>query len=376
MVSIHHRSNITSSSKQRCSVTKCCLLSLFLFIVCYLSSPTIDYGARASSNSAEQGQQQGKADEDNNEMNNMIVQLRRERWHKSSRPAIVHATFTEDEYQPIHKKRSDAKLRKFGTTGEASDKNAAAAAAVQAAATAGDIICPYQSIDNFTIDELYPKEGIRHQITPPSGGNISHVCCTTTKGPLSFVIHHKWAPLGAQRVYDMVTSGYFSYSGGVPLMRCVSNFLCQFGIHSDTSQRKKFNSNLKDDPNWLREGKDYRMNDKGVKRFAKGYMAYAGAGPNSRGKQLIVALAPNGPLGGGSPWEVPWGEVVGDYSFDTLDAIYTGYGENGPKQGKLSTEGMTEAMKSEFPQLDYITSCTLVDRRDMSRPQSASEVTN
>ena len=42
-----------------------------------------------------------------------------------------------------------------------------------------------------------------------------------------------------------------------------------------------------------------------MKRFQKGYLAYAGAGNNSRGTQLILAYEDNPYLGGGSPWEVP-----------------------------------------------------------------------
>ena len=64
-----------------------------------------------------------------------------------------------------------------------------------------------------------------------------------------------------------------------------------------------------------------------MKRFAQGYLAYAGSGTDSRGVQLIVALEANPRLGGGSPWEVPWGELVGAHSYDTLAKIYTGYGE-------------------------------------------------
>ena len=87
-------------------------------------------------------------------------------------------------------------------------------------------------------------------------------------------------------------------------MRCVRNFLCQFGIAGEPSYNKPYHVNLRDDPNWLPEGPAHRQNDRGVKRFAKGYLAYAGAGKHSRSNQLIVALADSGPLGGGSPWEV------------------------------------------------------------------------
>lgn len=147
-------------------------------------------------------------------------------------------------------------------------------------------------------------------------------------------------------------------------MRCIKNFLCQFGIAGIPSYNKPYNgknNELMDDPNWLPEGPTHRTNDLGVKRFGKGYFAYAGAGKNSRSNQLIVALQDNERLGGGSPWEVPWGELVGKESFDTLDKIYTGYGEDGPSQGRLSREGSSEGVAKDFPRLDYILGCDVVE---------------
>jgi len=116
----------------------------------------------------------------------------------------------------------------------------------------------------------------------------------------------------------------------------------------------------------LKEGPDFRTNEFGAYRFARGYLAYAGSGKNSRGNQLIVALGDNKRLGGGSPWEVPWGELVGRDSYDTLARISTVYGEKGPSQGLLHREGSSVHVKEQFPKLDYITSCKLVDTRDMT----------
>jgi hypothetical protein len=56
----------------------------------------------------------------------------------------------------------------------------------------------------------------------------------------------------------------------------------------------------------------------GTARFQKGYLAYAGAGKNSRGTQLIMSFQDNLFLGGGSPWEVPFAQVFGASSFETL----------------------------------------------------------
>lgn len=223
--------------------------------------------------------------------------------------------------------------------------------------------CSYQKLSDLTDAELHPKQGDRHMVTPPQGGKLTLVCCHTTAGPLDIVVHDVWAPLGAKRFLEMVTSGYMS--AGVPMMRCVKNFLCQFGLSGDPNHKKDFKESLPDDPNWLPEGPAHRENDQGVKRFAQGYLAYAGAGPKTRSRQLIVSLKANGPLAGGSPWEVPWGELVHPESFETLQKFYTGYGENGPSQGKLQNQGMTDEMKAEFPKLSYLESCKVLDEQDL-----------
>ena len=219
--------------------------------------------------------------------------------------------------------------------------------------------CPYTSLSDLTENELWPQKGPRHMIDPPKGGHITLVCCRTTKGPWNILVHHKWAPIGAARFIEMVQNGYFSAT--VPLMRCLRGFICQFGLSGDPFLTKQYRKSLPDDTNWLPEGPEFKENDAGVKRFAKGYLAYAGSGPNSRGNQFIVSLEPNKPLGGGSPWEVPWGELVGKHSFETLGQVYTGYGEKGPTQGRLSREGVTDALREEFPMLDYVTACEIVD---------------
>lgn len=219
--------------------------------------------------------------------------------------------------------------------------------------------CPYASISDLSDAEIRPTKGKRHMVAPPEGGSLTLVCCQTTKGPWSILVHHSWAPLGAGRFVEMVQKGYFSAT--VPMMRCLRGFLCQFGLSGDPAMTKQFRQTIPDDTNWLPEGPMFKENDIGTKRFAKGYLAYAGGGPNTRDNQFIVALQPNGPLGGGSPWEVPWGELVGKHSFDTLDQLYTGYGEKGPTQGRLFREGVTDKLREEFPNLDYVIACEVVD---------------
>jgi peptidyl-prolyl cis-trans isomerase A (cyclophilin A) len=231
-------------------------------------------------------------------------------------------------------------------------------------------ICDYKSIADLQSCELFPVSSSspdgnnrRHMVTPPEDTKITLVCCETTAGQLSIAVHDSWAPIGAKRFLEMVSSDYFM--SRVPLMRCVRNFLCQFGLPGDVTLNKRFQNSIPDDVNWLPEGPNFRFNKDGVKRFARGYMAYAGSGKNSRSNQLIVALQDNARLGGGSPWEVPFGEVVGAESYITLSKINTEYGEHGPSQGRLRREGYTEQLEIDFPSLDYITSCLIVDEKIM-----------
>ena len=204
----------------------------------------------------------------------------------------------------------------------------------------------------------------RHIVSPPEGP-VALVCCATTKGPLSIAVHPRWAPRGAQRFMDMVRQGHFDE--GVPMMRCLKEFLCQFGLSANPSRNGHSWPSLKDDPPWLPHGPKYRSDASGGQRFKTGYMAYAGAGSNSRAQQLIVANHDDCCLAGGSPWEVPFGELVGEDSFQTLAQIYTGYGENGPSQGHLTNAGWTQADAEKFPLLDHITSCAVLeDATDVS----------
>lgn len=202
--------------------------------------------------------------------------------------------------------------------------------------------------------EIPEPETPRKHIVPPPVGPITLVCCNTTVGTLNIEVHHAWAPIGAERFLDMVKSDFFSTKVG--LFRALKNFLVQFGLAGDPKVHEKYHKmgNLKDDPQWLPAGPPGREIN-GVTRYQKGYLSYAGAGPNSRGTQLIMTFQNNLYLGGGSPWEVPWGQLFGAGSFATLDKICTEYGEK-PSQGKIMNQGV-KYLEATFPHMDYITKC-------------------
>src|SRR5712692_6786406 len=52
----------------------------------------------------------------------------------------------------------------------------------------------------------------------------------TTKGPIVIAVHRDWAPNGADRFHELVTSGYFDDSR---FFRVVKGQWAQFGVHRD-----------------------------------------------------------------------------------------------------------------------------------------------
>jgi peptidyl-prolyl cis-trans isomerase A (cyclophilin A) len=225
---------------------------------------------------------------------------------------------------------------------------------------AKSLTCPYMKLSDLSELERFPKATkSRHAFPPPADTKIDLVCCETTRGPWNIAVHHSWAPIGAARFVEMVQANHFS-SPKVPFMRCISNFLCQFGLNGPAS--KRFEATIPDDRQWLPTGSDFRANALGMKRFQRGYFSYAGSGSNSRSNQIFVALADHGMLGGGSPWEVPWGELVGKHSFVTLNKIYKGYGDKGPSQRSLHLEDAIRRTEQEYPLISWVLGCQVVDQ--------------
>ena len=174
----------------------------------------------------------------------------------------------------------------------------------------------------------------------------------SSKGPFVITVHRDWAPIGADRFYNLVKNGFFD---DVRFFRVLDGFMAQFGIHGDPAiQAAWTTANLRDDP---------------VKQSNKrGYVTYATAGPNTRTTQMFINYGDNGGLD--KQGFAPFGEVTTGMS--VVDKLYSGYGEgqpsgNGPSQGALTSQGNAYLTKN-FPKLDYIKTATIEAQAPASAP--------
>jgi peptidyl-prolyl cis-trans isomerase A (cyclophilin A) len=166
----------------------------------------------------------------------------------------------------------------------------------------------------------------------------------TTKGKFTIEVTRSLAPLGADRFYNLVRSGYFK---DLAFFRVIPGFMCQFGIHGDPAVSAKWReASIKDD---AVKGSNTR-----------GAITFATAGPNTRTTQLFINFGDNRNLDGMG--FSPFGKVTD--GMDVVDKINAEYGEGaprgrGPDQGRVQHEGNTY-LKKDFPNLDYIKSATIV----------------
>jgi peptidyl-prolyl cis-trans isomerase A (cyclophilin A) len=161
----------------------------------------------------------------------------------------------------------------------------------------------------------------------------------TTQGDFEVEVIRDWAPLAADRFFQLVRIGFFD---GCRFFRVVKGFVAQFGKSPDAEVNKRwYQATFKDEP--VKEGNK------------RGYLSFAKGEKDSRSTQVFINLGDNANLDGmGFP---AFGRVV--KGMDVVDKFYSGYGES-PDQGKLHFEG-DDYLRANFPRLDRIQQATIVE---------------
>ena len=162
----------------------------------------------------------------------------------------------------------------------------------------------------------------------------------TSAGAFVIQVNRAWAPLGADRFYNLVKNGFFD---NTRFFRVVPNFMVQFGIHGDPSIAAPWkDADITDDP--VTQGNK------------RGTITFANAGPNTRSSQVFINFKDNTFLDAPSRGFAPFGEIVS--GMEAVDKINAEYGEK-PDQGLIQSQGNAYLTKA-FPRLDYVKKATIV----------------
>ena len=161
----------------------------------------------------------------------------------------------------------------------------------------------------------------------------------TNLGEFIVEMHRDWAPIGADRFYNLVTHRFFD---GQRFFRVRQGVFAQFGIPGDPRIAQAWRSaSIPDDP-------PQHSNSRGT-------IAYAFTTTNTRATQLFINLADNRPFD--AQGFAPFGVVIS--GMEAVDRLYYGYGETsggGMRAGHQDAlfAGGNTWLNRNFPRLDYI----------------------
>lgn len=166
----------------------------------------------------------------------------------------------------------------------------------------------------------------------------------TTQGPVVIEVKKAWAPKGAERFWKLIATGFFDDSR---FYRVRPGFIVQFGMAGDPVVNSMMGSTSIDD-------------DPFMERNAKGTVAFAQLGKNTRSTQVYINLKDNAELDRAK--FVPFGRVV--EGMDAVEKLYGGYGEwsppgRGPEAARIQRQG-NKYLDAQFPRLDKLKKVTVV----------------
>jgi peptidyl-prolyl cis-trans isomerase A (cyclophilin A) len=168
---------------------------------------------------------------------------------------------------------------------------------------------------------------------------------STSKGDFVIDVHRDWAPLGADRFFNLVKNGYYN---DTRFFRVVRGFMVQIGIHGNPDLNAVWReAQIADDPV--------------TKSNLRSFVTFATAGPGTRTTQFFINYADaNSRLD--TMGFAPFGQVVS--GMEIVDALYGDYGEGapqgrGPDQNRIQKEG-TAYLVRDFPNLDYVKQATIL----------------
>ena len=161
----------------------------------------------------------------------------------------------------------------------------------------------------------------------------------TSRGPFVIEVHRDWAPIGADRFYNLVKNGFYD---GTRFFRVRPGFMAQFGLNGNPDiQRVWQMAFLRDDPV--------------TQKNLRGFVTFTTEGrPQSRFTQIFINYADNSRLD--ADGFAPFGQVVS--GMDIVDKLFSP-GETQPDQRRILRDG-NDYLQQEFPKLDFVKKAAIV----------------
>ena len=161
----------------------------------------------------------------------------------------------------------------------------------------------------------------------------------TSEGDFVVEVHRDWAPIGADRFFNLVRLGFYD---DTRVYRIRAGVFAQFGLSGDPAINAVwYERAISDDP----PGQEH----------IRGRVFFAMRGPDDRTTQAVISLGDNPDYY--DQGFVPFGEVV--EGMNVVDNLYSGYAEEagggmrGGNQGRIVREGNAH-LDADFPLLDRI----------------------
>lgn len=166
----------------------------------------------------------------------------------------------------------------------------------------------------------------------------------TTEGKFVLTVNRKWAPIGADRFFNLVSLGFYDDTA---FFRVVDGFMVQFGLHGAPKVNQAWKiARIADDPR--------------TQPNKKGTISFANSGPNSRTTQVFINFNDHATLD--SMGFAPFGSVT--EGMDVVEKLHKGYGDGppqgpGPDQREIERKG-NDYLKRRYPELDWIKRAQIV----------------
>jgi len=188
----------------------------------------------------------------------------------------------------------------------------------------------------------YDRALLRAALLKEKAPETFQVKFTTTRGDFVVTVNRAWAPIGADRFYNLVKHHFYDHAS---FFRVVPSFIVQFGISAYPPVAAAWEkANIQDEP-------VTQSNKRGYLTYAKTSM------PNTRSTQIFINLKDNAGLDrqGFSPFG-----YVDAQGMRVVEMLYDQYGDSaGPEQDQISKQGKPYLDKG-WPKLDSIKTATLI----------------